>query len=914
MKVFISNDLSELANLLHQKAFLGAARPFEPRWIITPSEEEKLDLYLKWAEKAPVVTGIKTITYKELIRKIFPDLPSQMELALRIEVALDGIDELSNYLNREPIRRLELATELSSLFLNYLQRPELTEWLAKEGWQQKLWKKVFGETLPTANVQHLSGSFFFYHITSVTPYEWEALSQLEASWFLFSPSQMYIGDLISDRKKQFLLEKTKGAALEYFEDETALLSNWITHIQPLFRYFEDVESMELFKEPEGSSSLQLMKRQWLNLQEEPSIQDFSMQVHSAATLLDEVEVVWELIQRLDVPPREVIVVAPDIQLYAQAIEWVFKQRGGAFDYSITGIAASTHSPLLQGLEILLSLPSYRFSREVFKKLLLSPPFLNRFNLTLEEGETVATWMEEMHLRYDMTGHMGSWHSSLSRALEGLAAQGTFDFSETPLINRWIDITQKLEVELAPITDGEKRSGGAWARMIEGWVETFFLSEESADVLRALLSTLHRVEGLFSYETIEYHLKRALKHPSESVHGRGPDSIRFTSMREGALMPAKVIICMGMQEGAFPRLSSPSSLPQLPIPLAATKDRYLFLEAVSHAKEHFITTYVRCHPDDGKEQQPSSMIQELVKDRGAITTIHHPQKVHAARSQESTPFVPLSGTVKKSIDLKVLRKLARHPVQCFLEESVGVRFPFEESDSEFLFSPLEMHQLRKKALEKSNDELIDELNREGKLPIGAFRTAALNTIEKELESYRKNLAELGIDPLSVYSLELTPHAKKLQQVARDLYVAPPVKIGEGTLLTGTLEGITPEGMIFHGEEATEDLLKVWPLYVTLQVVQGPGKLFLTKRVAKSEIVIENPQDALDRYGAYLQKNMLSPSPLLPAWGARIFKGGDLPKSTEDKIISWAEKRNLLPEREIWVSEWREHLLEVVRELI
>lgn len=81
-----------------------------------------------------------------------------------------------------------------------------------------------------------------------------------------------------------------------------------------------------------------------------------------------------------------------------------------------------------------------------------------------------------------------------------------------------------------------------------------------------------------------------------------------------------------------------------------------------------------------------------------------------------------------------------------------------------------------------------------------------------------------------------------------------------------------------------------------------------------MVIDHPKKALERYVDYLQKNLTSPSPLLPAWGRRIFKGGDIPTSSEDAVIAWAEKRNLLPPADRWVEEWRPYLQEVVRELL
>lgn len=917
MKVFVSNKLTELAEVLRQALFSRDTNPLESRWVIVPSEDVKLDLYLKWLETADIVTGIKTITYSELIRKIFPELPSKMELALRIETALDSVEELQFYLNESPIKKLELSSELSSLFLKYLQRPpqELLDWIEKAGWQQTLWKEIFGKTLPTSVTRPLTGAFYFYHISNINPYEMEAFSQMETTWFLFSPSEMYIGDLLPERQQTFLLRKAKASVkenlAEYFEQDSPLLSNWITQGQTLLHYFEDGETTECFIEPAGTSALEELQHEWLTLEKHPSPPDLSLQLHSAPNLLREVEVVWEIIQRLPYKPREIVVLTPDIQAYAPAIEWVFKQRGGPFDYSITGIEACTHSPLLQGLQLLLSLPAHRFSRDVFKKLLFCAPFLKKFELTLEDAATLDSWMSEVHLRYDLTGHTGSWHAALKRVIEGLVVAGSFDFSDTPLINRFIEITTKLE----SLTDREKRSGHEWADLIQQWIEMFFASDEETDILRSFLTTLRseRVTGLFSYETMEYHLKAAFTNPSGSMHRSKPDTVRFTSLKNGAVVPAKAVICMGMQEGAFPRIDPPSSLPLLPTANRTIEDRYLFLEAISHAEKNLIVTYQRCHPDDGKEMHPSPLIQELIKDREAITTTHHSFNPPLQPQKRAVQHEPLAPSTKKIIDVRILRKLARHPVQCFLEEGLGLRFPWNETDSEFLFSPLEMHTLRKKSLKMTTNNLIDELHKEGKLPTGTFQKTAVQSIEKELETYQNTLAQLGIDPSSVFTLELTPHAKILTRVSDDHVVTPSLKIGD-IELQGIIEGVTPEGLLSHGEESMEDLLKIWPLYAIVQRVLGKTSLFLTKKGASTSIPLENPHETLERYIGYLQKSLQTPSPLLPAWGRRIFKGGELPASTDDDILLWAGQRNLLPAHETWVEEWKPYLQEVVRELI
>lgn len=905
MKVFISNKPVELAKVLHRELFSEAMHPLAKRWVIVPTEEVKRDLYLRWLETSDVIAGIQTITYGELMRKLFPEIPSKMELALRLETALEEVEELKEYLSCS-IHKLELSLELSTLFLKYLQHPSQE---CLEGWQRQLWEKVFGSTLPTKIRREMQGSFFFYHITKVAPHEWEAFSRMQTAWFMFSPSQMFIGDLLPERQQRFLIQRSQE--LEgYFQKDSPLLSNWIGYGQKLLSYFEEVATIDCFKEPEAISALSTLQREWLTLEKKVVAPDVSIQLHSAPTLLQEVEVVWELLQKLPYEPREITVLAPDINLYAASIEWVFKQRGGAFECSIMGVEARTLFPLLQGMEILLSLPAHRFSYDLFSKLLLCLPFLKRFDLSLQEAEKLHQWMSELNLRYDLSGHSTSWHAALRRVIEGVVKTGSFDFSDTPLINRWIDITLKLEKELTPAMDGTHRTGKEWAVWIQRWQENFLEEEGGMDAISSVIATLQndRVTGLFPYETVQRHLQMACAAPAGLSSNL--NAVRFTSMKTGATAFAKAVICMGMQEGAFPRIDPPSSLPLMPVASRSVEDRYLFLETLAQAKELLILTYPRCHPDDGKEVRPSSIIQELAKDRGGISTFHHPASYYK-KTQPTVEHTPLVIPPKQVIDMRVLKKLARHPVQCFLEESLGLRFPLKTTHSEFLLSPLEMHKLRQQSLRQTTGELIDALEKDGKLPSGTFRAVALQSIEKELELYKQTLAHLGVDPLSVFSLELSPYAQSIEILAENRRIAPALQV-EGVEIRGTIEGITPQGVLFHGEESMEDLLKVWPLYLSVQRVLGNLPILLTQKAGVVKMIPE--PDALGRYIGYLQKSMLSPSPLMPTWGRRLFRGEELPQKMEDEILLWAEKRNLLPKSEQWATEWRPYLQEVVRELL
>src|SRR5216684_4440372 len=104
MKIFASNRLELLAQLLKEELFQGEGHPFDKRWVVVPNERVKQDLFLQWAHDPlmQVAAGCKMITWSQALSHLFPELPSQTELSLKIEAVLKSVknaEPLLNYLN-----------------------------------------------------------------------------------------------------------------------------------------------------------------------------------------------------------------------------------------------------------------------------------------------------------------------------------------------------------------------------------------------------------------------------------------------------------------------------------------------------------------------------------------------------------------------------------------------------------------------------------------------------------------------------------------------------------------------------------------------------------------------------------------------------------------------------------------------
>jgi hypothetical protein len=133
-----------------------------------------------------------------------------------------------------------------------------------------------------------------------------------------------------------------------------------------------------------------------------------------------------------------------------------------------------------------------------------------------------------------------------------------------------------------------------------------------------------------------------------------------------------------------------------------------------------------------------------------------------------------------------------------------------------------------------------------------------------------------------------------------------------MIQGRIDEMSPQGLLFHGDDTLADQLKAWPLLLIVTKLGMPNHLLMTKKGKLSEI--KPSPDSLERYIRYAEKALTMPSPLHPKWARGLFKEGKIPTAEEDEIITWAQSRDLLPPIDLWLKAWNPHLQEVVDELL
>ena len=166
--------------------------------------------------------------------------------------------------------------------------------------------------------------------------------------------------------------------------------------------------------------------------------DYSIQVHSVHSALREVQVLHDQLLHLfechqSLKPRDIIVMAPDIDRYAPFVDAIFGTAVNELHipWSISDKRLRTEKQLLEGLASLLRLPESRFESTQVLALLDVPAVQRRFSLDTDHLRSLRQWVRESGIRWSLDAAMredlqlpaeslNSWQFGLERLFLGYA--------------------------------------------------------------------------------------------------------------------------------------------------------------------------------------------------------------------------------------------------------------------------------------------------------------------------------------------------------------------------------------------------------------------------------------------------------------------------------------------------------------
>ncbi|HOW99091.1 MAG TPA: exodeoxyribonuclease V subunit gamma, partial [Deltaproteobacteria bacterium] len=716
LKLFAGNRLETLVRTLSDHLSEPLASPLAPEVIIVQSKGMEHWLSMQLASRHGVCSNctfpFPHTVMNRLFRQVLDGLPEASafepeSMAWRVMAVLPGLldspgfETLKSYLadDRTGVKLYQLSSCLADLFDTYLVfRPGMIlGWQSGrlsmpgparsvETWQCALWRAVsegrghehpaalrerFLASLGPAAVPKLPGRLSLFGISSLPPFYLEvfhALSRfIPVSFYLLNPCREYWGDIRSrgEMAGMPLLRRETVQDL-HLEEGNGLLASLGAVGRDLFDMLQEYEVCEFdaFEDVEPDTLLKSVQRDILDLvspgPEDGRVVkegDRSIQVHSCHSPMREVEVLRDSLLALfdsdpGLRPEDVLVMSPDIELYAPFIQAVFdvpRKDPDFLPFAIVDRSLKTSNSIADVLMAILDMSTSRFEATRVLELLESEPLRRRFGLAEGDITPIERWVRETGIRWGIDASWkrdrglpdypgNTWEFGLDRMLLGYAmtSEGGAGFAgvlpyddiegdSSLVLGSFLSFLRSLFERVRDF--GRARTLHEWSALLEGLLAEFFAVEEEAasqvSGLRALFKGLGDMQdraGMaqpLGLDVIRAHLKGRIGAVAE---GRNflSGGMTFCAMLPMRSVPFKVVCLLGMNHDAFPRHQRALGFdligrqPRRGDCNQRNKDLYLFLEALLSARSVFYASYLGQSMQDNAPIPPSVALSTLLE--------------------------------------------------------------------------------------------------------------------------------------------------------------------------------------------------------------------------------------------------------------------------------------------------------------
>jgi exodeoxyribonuclease V gamma subunit len=426
-----------------------------------------------------------------------------------------------------------------------------------------------------------------------------------------------------------------------------------------------VNKLSLFDDAPGDTLLQQVQAAIRDLlapdehpDEAPAV-DASIEFQVAHSVQREVEILHDrLLTMLDedkgaLRPRDIVVMVPDIEVFAPAIHAVFGQHAPLhpryIPYDVVDVAERRVNPLLMAIDWLMRLPQQRCLHSEILSLLDAPALAARFKLAEEDLPRVAQWIERSGIRWGLdeahrdalglgqAGGQNAWLFGIKRMLLGYAC-GSGDsyldiepFAEVGGLDAALAGSRACRIDTLRVWRerlAQPAKPDVWAARGRELMAAFFDIGSQRD--RLTQATLEQAlvawqqhcaaagfDGKLPFAVVREAWLGGVD--EASLHQRFVSGgVTFCTLLPMRAVPFEVVCLLGMNDGDYPRRAQNADFDLLALASLARPgdrsrrqdDRYLMLEALLAARRTLYISWTGRNIRDNSEMPPSVLVAQL----------------------------------------------------------------------------------------------------------------------------------------------------------------------------------------------------------------------------------------------------------------------------------------------------------------
>lgn len=745
LRFYQSNRLEDLAAFFAkfiQKIPLSDA--FQAETIVIQSPGIKRWLSLVLVEQNSIAANLDFVTPAEFSYRLMSYATDNLsesnffthdKLRWRLFELLPAVFEMPEFMAwQDPClmgeeSRFHLAHKLADLFESYLVYR--LDWLSAwqkgktlglgqdEVWQAYLWKHLTQQTASPHNIEELIDRLgklnydglpkriTLFGIMHLAPAYFNLFKQLahfiDVYVFLFNPCCEYWCDMPQTalQKDELLIFSAGNLLLKQLGRKGSIFLNPIV-------LDENLAPKDLFQESTSHTLLEKLQKNILMPSDMASgfsqyDCDQSITLQVAHSPLRELEILKDqllnyLVSDPTLTPADILVLAPNIEIYTPFIDSVFCVPAGKgyIPYKIIHqtITENNHT-LLSTLIALVDLIDSRFVVSDVVQLLHCAALRRRFGFSENDLDQLSGWIDQVMIRWgrDATHRSdcgfskeaaSSWRFGLDRLLLGAFLPSTLLTDEEPLFAgllpanvRWADLPKIAQLsqlfdELNQLATAWQKPTDAkdWAQRLNQVCSIFFVPDEteenSLDAISQILSSL--IEGQATNQFVEFGLpvfRAWLRQRLTCVTQRDflGGTMTFSPMHMARGIPFKIICLIGLDHQSFPSPSSTTRFnlmaqhPRYTDCTARDDDCYLFLVLLLSARKTFYLSWVG-HAQYRNDYLPASiLIEKLLEALEKLVHPTHPLPSSADLLQEA---IGQASSIRNAL-------IVHHPLQPFSDE-------------------------------------------------------------------------------------------------------------------------------------------------------------------------------------------------------------------------------------------------------